>query len=114
MHFTVGDLILKLVSDYSPPKIIPVDETTKHIYKIHTDARDAVLNELTSSYWECIIDAHHTHHNRLRKLGGIEYIAQLSQILPDDVLRLIQRLYTLETILLSYNMTPKLIIEYDE
>lgn len=115
MHFTLGDLILKLIGEYSPSKITPVDtDYQRSLHQSFTSIRDQVLELIATSHWQSIFDAHAAHHNRLRKISGIEYMSELSKLVPGPTLRLVFRLYTLETILLGYNTVPRIMIEYED
>lgn len=116
MHFTLGDLILKLVGDYTPSKITPVDtDVSRQLHQSFTFTRNNILDRISnSSHWQLIFDAHAEYHNRLRKLSGFEYLSELSKFVPEATAKLVCRLYTLETILLGYNTVPKLTIEYED
>lgn len=115
MHFSVGDLILRLVANYTPNKIIPVDtDSQRSLHKTYSITRDEIVASITGTHWQSIFDAHTANYVRLRKMSGIEYISELSKLIPRETFVLLCRLYTLETILLGYNLVPKLVVEYED
>lgn len=116
MHFTVGDLILKLISEFSPGKITPVDtDITRVLYDSYVSKRNQTVELVTeSSHWQSIYEAHAAHYNRLRKLNGMDYISELAKLVPASTMCLVCRLYALETIILGYNTTPKFVVEYED
>lgn len=111
MHFTIGELISRLTSDYIPVKVTSSDGFMRSSL---INSRERLVSMITSNpHWSYICDVNIVHYSKLRKLPSDEYLIAMYKMVPEATFKLLCRLYAVETLILSYKDTSEFKVVYE-
>jgi len=112
MHFTIGELVVKLTQGYCFRPMSSGDSTAI-LRRCHEASRQQTHSRVASS-WEEIHTAYMSNYHKMRKLCGMELLVEFRGIVSDETFQLLCKLYSIETRILDFADVTKFSVVYEE